>query len=146
MMMMITVNLCNRTGEDGKPCVTTMTTILFEITFAKLPFPLNRSLCKDQKTLMLSEDHDIKCKLWPCHVCHAQAFCRPLLPAVLLRKLINDDDDDDGDDDNDGDDDDDDDDDDPPNPQTFVHATRVYVSYSFRTLIYVLYSPQESHQ
>ena len=48
--------------EDGKPCVTTVTTILFEITFAKLPFPLNRSLCKDQKTLMLSEDHDITCK------------------------------------------------------------------------------------
>ena len=23
-----------------------------------------------------------------CHVCHAQAFCRPLFPAVLLRKLI----------------------------------------------------------
>ena len=132
--------------------MTTMTTILFEITFAKLPFPLNRSLCKDQKTLMLSEDHDITCKLWPCHVCHTQAFCSPLLSAVLLRKLANDDDDD-GDDDNDGDDDDDDDDgddndddDDPPNPRTFVHATRVYVSYSFRTLIYVLYSPQESHQ
>ena len=124
-----------------------MTTILFEITFAKLPFPLNRSLCKDQKTLMLSEDHDITCKLWPCHVCHTQAFCSPLLPAVLLRKLINDDDDD-GDDDNDGDDDDDDanDDDDPPNPRKFVQATGVYVPYSFRTVIYVLYFPQESQQ
>ena len=31
---------------------------------------------------MLSEDHDK-----PCHVCHTRAFCRLLLPAVLLRKL-----------------------------------------------------------
>ena len=109
---------------------------------------------------MLREDRDITCKLWPCHVRHAQAFCRPLLPAVLLRKLIYDDDDD-GDDDNDGDDDDDEDDDhddhdddhnddddddeDPPNPRTFVHATGVYVPYSFPTVIYVLYCPQVSH-
>ena len=27
--------------------------------------------------------------LQACHVCHAQAFSRPLLPALLLRKLTN---------------------------------------------------------
>ena len=74
-------------------------------------------------------------------MCHRQAFCRPLLPAVLLRKLTNDDHNDGGDD-NDGDDDDDD----PTNPRKFVQATGLYVPYSFRTVIYVLYFPQESHQ
>ena len=38
---------------------------------------------------MLSEDHDKTRKKQPCHVCHTRAFCRPLLPAVLLRKLTN---------------------------------------------------------
>ena len=35
---------------------------------------------------MLGEDHD---KQLPRHVCHAQAFCLPVYPAVLLRKLTN---------------------------------------------------------
>ena len=47
--------------EDGKPCVTSVTIILFEITLRH--FPLNRCFCKDQKTLMLSEDHDITAQL-----------------------------------------------------------------------------------
>ena len=39
---------------------------------------------------MLSEDHDKTRQKLTCHVCHTQAFCRPLLPAVLFRKLTND--------------------------------------------------------
>ena len=38
---------------------------------------------------MLSEDHDKTRKKQLCHVCHTRAFCRLLLPAVLLRKLTN---------------------------------------------------------
>ena len=52
----------NRTEikEDGKPCVTRVTTVLFEEKNCSKPhLPLNRSFfVKDQKTLMLSEDHD----------------------------------------------------------------------------------------
>ena len=48
--------------------------------------------------------------------------------------------------DDDDDDDDNDDDDDPAYPWEFVQDTGVYVPYSFRTVIYVLYFPQESHQ
>ena len=36
---------------------------------------------------MLSEDHDKTRKKQLCHVFHTRAFCRLLLPAVLLRKL-----------------------------------------------------------
>ena len=38
---------------------------------------------------MLGEDHDKTRKYLPRHVCHAQAFCLPVYPAVLLRKLTN---------------------------------------------------------
>ena len=43
--------------EDGKPCVTGVTIILFEVHFAKLHFSLNRSCCKGPETLILSVDH-----------------------------------------------------------------------------------------
>ena len=39
---------------------------------------------------MFSEDHDKTREKQPGHVCHTRAFCRPLLPAVLLRKHTND--------------------------------------------------------
>ena len=45
-------------NEDGKPCVPSETIILFEITFRQTSLSINESFCKDQKTLMLSEDHD----------------------------------------------------------------------------------------
>ena len=35
------------------------------------------------------KNHDRIRKWWPCHVCHPQTFCHPLLSAVLLRKLTN---------------------------------------------------------
>ena len=38
---------------------------------------------------MLGEDHDKTRKYLPRHVCHAQAFCLPVYPAVLFRKLTN---------------------------------------------------------
>ena len=38
---------------------------------------------------MLGEDHDKTRKYLPRHVCRAQAFCLPVYPAVLLRKLTN---------------------------------------------------------
>ena len=38
---------------------------------------------------MLGEDHDKTRKYLPRHVCHAEAFCLPVYPAVLLRKLLN---------------------------------------------------------
>ena len=38
---------------------------------------------------MLREDHDKTRKYLPRHVCHAQAFCLSVYPAVLLRKLTN---------------------------------------------------------
>ena len=38
---------------------------------------------------MLGEDHDKTRKYFPRHVCHAQAFCLPVYPAVLMRKLTN---------------------------------------------------------
>ena len=38
---------------------------------------------------MLGEDHDKTRKYLPRHVCHAQAFCLPVYPAVLLCKLTN---------------------------------------------------------
>ena len=37
--------------------MTSVTIILFEITNAKLHFPVNRCFCKDRKTLMFSEDN-----------------------------------------------------------------------------------------
>ena len=43
--------------EDGKPCVTGVTIILFEVHFAKLHFSLNRSCCKGPENIILSEDH-----------------------------------------------------------------------------------------
>ena len=46
--------------EDGKPCVTSVTIILFEITLRQTSLSFETDVfCKDQKTLMLSEDHDI---------------------------------------------------------------------------------------
>ena len=37
--------------EDGKPCVTGVTIILFEVHFAKLHFSLNRSCCKGPENI-----------------------------------------------------------------------------------------------
>ena len=37
--------------EDGKPCVTGVTIILFEVDFAKLHFSLNRSCCKGPENI-----------------------------------------------------------------------------------------------
>ena len=68
--------------EDGKPCVTSVTIILFEKRFAELHPFLNRS-----ENINLSEDHHKRSKNLACHVCHTQAFCRHLLSPVLLRKL-----------------------------------------------------------
>ena len=54
------VNLRNRTGEERR-----WQTLCDDINFVwknftlKFYFPLNRCFCKDQKTLMLNEDHDI---------------------------------------------------------------------------------------
>ena len=45
-------------NEDGKPCVPSVTIILFEITFRQTSLSINESFRKDQKTFMLSEDHD----------------------------------------------------------------------------------------
>ena len=74
----IIYNLRYATGrerkDDGKPCVTS-----WNRYFRKWP----------GKTLMLGEDHDKTRKYLPRHVCHAQAFCLPVYPAVLLRKLTN---------------------------------------------------------
>ena len=53
------MNLRNGTGEeeDGKPCVTSVTIILFEITVRQTSTFLQTDLCvKDQKTLRLRED------------------------------------------------------------------------------------------
>ena len=36
---------------------------------------------------MLSEDPTKHVRKQPYHVCHTPAFCHPLFPAVLLRKL-----------------------------------------------------------
>ena len=43
--------------EDGKPCVTRVTIILFEITFRQTSLSFT-FFCKDQETLILSEDHE----------------------------------------------------------------------------------------
>jgi len=43
---------------DGKPCVTSVTIFLIEKTFAKRHPPLTDPHVKDQKTIMLTEDHD----------------------------------------------------------------------------------------
>ena len=40
--------------EDGKPCVTSVTITLFEITFRQTSLSFKQFFCKDQKTLMLS--------------------------------------------------------------------------------------------
>ena len=48
--------------EVTKPCVTSVTIILFENVSPKLHVPLNRTFVKDQKPLMLSEDHGKACK------------------------------------------------------------------------------------
>ena len=38
---------------------------------------------------MLSEDHDITCKLQPCHVCHTQTFAVLfLLPSCCVNSLL----------------------------------------------------------
>ena len=57
------MNLRNRIGEERRrqTLCDSVTIILFEITLLHLP--LNRCFCKDQKTLMLSEDHDITTQL-----------------------------------------------------------------------------------
>ena len=74
----IRYNLRYATGrerkDDGKPCVTS-----WNRYFRKRP----------GKTLKLGDDHDKTRKYLPRHVCHAQAFCLPVYPAVLLRKLTN---------------------------------------------------------
>ena len=36
---------------------------------------------------MLSEDPTKHVRKYPYHVCNTRAFCHPLFPAVLLRKL-----------------------------------------------------------
>ena len=38
--------------EDWKPCVTSVTIILFEVHFAKLYFSLNRSCCKGPENII----------------------------------------------------------------------------------------------
>ena len=57
------MNLRNRTGEGRKTCVTSVTIILFEITSRHTSLSFKQILSvKDQKTLMLSEDHGKKRK------------------------------------------------------------------------------------
>ena len=57
LQFLIFVKLCNSAGQerkdDGKPCVTSMTIILFEKTFCQTShiFPLNRSFCRRAKNI-----------------------------------------------------------------------------------------------
>ena len=71
------MNLRNRTGEEGRrqTLCDNVTIILFEKT------------CKTPENINLRKDHDKTRKQYLCHVCHTQTFCRPLVSAVLLRKL-----------------------------------------------------------
>ena len=42
--------------EDGKPCVTSVTIILFEITFGKNSLPFKRSFCRRPENIDVIED------------------------------------------------------------------------------------------
>ena len=74
--------------DDGKPCVTSVTIILFENNFRQTSRSFKQILfAEEQKTSILSEFPAKHSSNSPVTFVSHKAFCRPLLPAVLSRKL-----------------------------------------------------------
>ena len=71
--------------EDGKPCVTNVTIILFEITLRQTSLSFKQMFLQRPENInvLWGSRHNKQVTALSC------AFCRPLMSAVLLRKLTN---------------------------------------------------------